>query len=295
MAKFFLENDTLIVGIKQLGAELCSLIDKRTNTEHVWQGDPTVWERHAPVLFPIVGKVENDTYTIDGKSYKSGQHGFARNRDFVVESQTDSSITFLLASDSLSLEQYPYHFALRITYSLEADKLHVAYQVVNKDNQGIWFSIGAHPGFVCPFSQIEQFSDYYLEFEKPETSQRLLFGNGLLTGEKQPYLANTKQINLTHSLFDGDAIILEGLVSSWVDLKSKHSKRALRFTFKGFPLLAFWTKPKLNAPYLCIEPWYGVADTAGEGKEYKQKAYIQQLEQGGEFNSLYTVQLRHSH
>jgi len=288
---FHLENDQLKVSFKQLGAELCSLFDKQTQTEHVWQADPKVWSRHAPILFPIVGQVENNTYHIGEKEYKLSQHGFARDRNFEVERQSDNSIVFLLKSDAESLKVYPYQFELRVVYTLTQNKLAIGYQVKNTDMQTIWFSIGAHPGFVCPFGAGESFSDYTLEFEQSETVKRMLFADGLLNGKKQPCLSNENTIALSHELFDGDAIILSHLKSTYVDLKNKSAKKALRFHFKGFPLLAFWTKPGAKADYLCIEPWFGVADTKGDNKDYREKAFIEKLEVGIIFDCEYVLEI----
>ncbi len=288
---FQLENNFLSVTIKQLGAELCSLFDKQTQTEHVWQADPKVWSRHAPILFPIVGQVENNTYHIGEQAYKLSQHGFARDRNFELETQTTESLVFLLKSDETSLAVYPYQFELRVNYTLQENKLTIGYQVKNIDQQTIWFSIGAHPGFVCPFATGESFSDYYLEFEKPETVERMLFADGLLNGEKQSCLVNKNKIMLSHQLFDGDAIILPNLKSTYVDLKNASNPKALRFHFEGFPLMAFWTKPGAKANYLCIEPWFGVADTKGENKDYREKAFIEKLEIGAVFGCEYAVQI----
>ena len=288
---FHLENDFLKVSFKKLGAELCSLFDKQTQTEHVWQADPKVWGRHAPILFPIVGQVENNTYHIGDKEYKLSQHGFARDRNFEIEKQTDNSIVFLLKSDEKSLEVYPYQFELRVSYTLVESKLSIGFQVQNIDSQPIWFSIGAHPGFVCPFVEGETFSDYTLVFQKLETTKRMLFSDGLLNGKKQVTLISERKIDLSHDLFDGDAIILTNLKSRFVDLKNKSNKKALRFHFEGFPLLAFWTKPGAKANYICIEPWFGVADTKGEKKDYREKAFIETLEVGGVFDCEYALEV----
>ena len=285
-----LENNWLKASFKTLGAELCSLIEKSANTEHIWQADPAVWNRHAPVLFPIVGQVENSTYSVSGIEYKMSQHGFARDKEFTVELQTADSIIFMIESNAEILKVYPYKFRLFITYTLNLNKLEINYKVVNTDSQKIFFSIGAHPGFVCPFTADESFSDYVLEFQKRETASRLLFSAGLLNGEKhEEYLKDSASIPLSYELFQNDAIILEGLKSDYVDLKSRKTGRSMRFNFKGFPLLAFWTKPGVNASFLCIEPWYGVADAKGANKDFTEKAFIESLEIGEHFESLYSL------
>lgn len=288
----FLENEFLKASFKLVGAELCSLIDKKSGLEHVWQANKEVWGRHAPILFPIVGQVENNQYRIGDQTYTLSQHGFARDFLFEIKEQGATKVVFSLQSDEDSLKLYPYQFELLVSYSLEAKQLKIQYEVINTDRQTIYFSIGAHPGFVCPFSTEERFDDYELKFERKETAKRLLFAKGLLSGEKSDYLQNEDTIPLSRSLFENDAIIFEALTSNWVDLKSKKSKRTLRFHFEGFPLLAFWTKPGGKAPFLCIEPWFGIADVRGANKDYREKDFIEKLDLGKKFNCTYTVELR---
>ena len=292
MANLILENTFLKATINTVGAELSSLIEKSTGLEHIWQADPAVWKRHAPNLFPIVGMLENNEYKIEDKVYQLNQHGFARDKEFKVELETSDTIVLLLESDDDTLKNYPYQFRLCITFTLNLDAIEVGYKVANIDAQKIYFSLGGHPAFVCPFDLNEAFSDYILEFEKPETATRLLFADGLLNGEKKEnFLNDEKELAISHELFKDDAVILQGLQSEYVDLKSTKSGRKLRFNFKGFPLLAFWTKPGKNAPFLCIEPWFGVADTKGEQKDFRQKEYIQILEEGQSFSCVFSVKI----
>lgn len=288
---FHLENNLIKASFKSLGAELCSLVNKKTNIEHIWQANPKVWARHAPVLFPIVGQVENNTYRIDEREFTLSQHGFARDRQFEVEKQANDCLTFLLKSDQDSLKVYPYQFELRIVYTLENNKLNIKYEVQNTDQQTIWFSIGAHPGFVCAFSEEESFSDYDLVFEKPEMAEKMLFSAGLLNGMKKPFLQNNKTISLNHTLFEDDAIILEKLKSAYVDLKHRSKGNTLRFHFKGFPLLAFWTKPGANANFLCIEPWFGLADVKGAKKDFRERPFMEKLQMGKKFECDYGIEL----
>ncbi len=288
-----LENPWLKATFKTLGAELSSLVSITNNTEHIWQADPSIWNRHAPILFPIVGQVENNSYSFEGKDFKMSQHGFARDRQFKVESQTSDSIVFSLDSDEESSKIYPFQFSLFVMYTLITDKLEISYKVVNKDSKKIYFSIGAHPGLVCPFQENESFEDYILEFEKPETATRHFFAGGLLNGNiQEKYLENSQTIPLSYDLFKDDAIILEGLVSEYVDLKSTKSGKYLRFYFKDFPLLAFWTKPGMNADFICIEPWFGVADIKGRKENFSQKPFIQSLNIDDKFNCQYAIEIK---
>lgn len=287
-----LENEHIKVTFKTLGAELCSLIDKKEGTEHMWQADPAVWPRHAPILFPVVGALENNTYRIGSQEFKLSQHGFARAMPFEIKYQDNQSIHYVLQSNADSLKLYPYQFELTVKYTLVTNEVVVEYEVRNADETVIHFSIGAHPGFSCPFAECESFADYELQFEKRETAQRLLFAQGLLTGEEEVFLKNEDKVSLSYELFSEDAVILKGLESRWVDLKSKRKATALRFHFEGFPLLAFWTSPGKNAPFVCIEPWFGIADTKGFKKDFSEKPYVQKLDVGQAFSCRYSIQLK---
>ena len=161
-----LNNDLLSISIKEKGAELCSLVDLETKVEHIWQADPVVWGRHAPVLFPIVGQVENNLYDVDGITYQLTQHGFARDRVFSLIQHSETLAKFELVWDQETLSKYPYQFKLFITYELRDNELIVRYEVLNEDQQEIYFSIGAHPGFSCPFYESENIEDYHLEFNE---------------------------------------------------------------------------------------------------------------------------------
>ncbi|MEN0051723.1 MAG: aldose 1-epimerase family protein, partial [Bacteroidota bacterium] len=177
-----IQNDRIEVGIKQKGAELASIINKATGQEYMWEADSSYWGRHSSILFPIVGRVNNDQFQIAGQSYDMKQHGFARNTAFKIVDQTNESITFELSSDAETLELFPYHFKLQAQYHLEGKTLYITYRVHNQDVKTIYFSLGAHPAFKCPLQEGEARSDYQLVFEKSETVHRHLIENGLRTG-----------------------------------------------------------------------------------------------------------------
>lgn len=289
-----ISNELVSVSVKHHGAELCSFWDKTDGVEHIWQAYPDVWARHAPILFPIVGKVEKGKLVAEGKAHEIGQHGFARDMVFEVVEKTKNSLLFELNSSSETKKKYPYDFKLQVKYTLEAKNLSVEYFVSNPSAKDIYFSIGAHPAFSCPFNEGESFEDYYLEFEEEETVDRLLLTDkGLRSGEvHEKYLADEAIIDLTESLFDEDAIIFENLKSTKVSIRSNEHDKSLTVDFTGFPLLGLWTKPKAGAPYVCIEPWYGVADEEGKGGKFTSKKAIQKLESNGSFacKQIYSIE-----
>lgn len=282
-------NEFLKVTVKNSGAELVSLKNCLTNMEYLWQGDPQYWARRAPVLFPIVGKVNHNTYTVDGKAFELPQHGFARDQMFDLVDQQDDALTYKLRSSEETLKLYPFQFELCISYRLERNKMIVSYEVKNTDIGQIFFSIGAHPAFRCPLLPNETFEDYYLEFDKKETLSRHLLTNGLFNGNTEQVLDNDNVINLNNKLFEKDAIVFKNTKSSCVSLKSKKSKNQIIFDYAGFPYLGIWTKP---GPFICIEPWHGLADKDGYTGEFKDKEGVRSLLKGKSFKTEYSIEVK---
>ena len=151
--RYTIENEHLKCEIALHGAEVKRLIRKSDGREMMWCGDPAYWGRTSPVLFPFVGAVKDKTYRYEGKSYTVGQHGFARDKDFLLESQTDTEIWFRLTESEDTLVVYPFRFILRIGYRLEESTLRVMWEVLNPTEKELWFSIGAHPAFAVPSLQ----------------------------------------------------------------------------------------------------------------------------------------------
>jgi len=283
-----IENNRLQVRVKTLGAELTSLETIDNGSEYLWQGDPRYWAGQAQVLFPIVGRVENGTCLIENEEYELGVHGFAKEREFRLVEQEPESLTYSLESDKDSLQNYPYRFALKVQYSLSGNALSVGYRVHNIDTRTLYFSTGAHPGFNCPWNEGTSMEDYSLVFEEPETAIRILHKEGLLNGGTELFLKGENRIKLSHELFGGGAIILKGLKSRNVTLKCSRSKRQVRVDFAGFPYLVIWSA-KGNAPFVCIEPWYGVPSTRGKKRDLSKKEGIISLEAGRIFQCQYSI------
>lgn len=272
-----LANKFLTVRIKEQGAELCS-IQGADSFEYLWQADPAVWGRHAPVLFPIVGKLRGGRYELDGKIYELPQHGFARDMNFELIEQSSTSLTFQLLPTAETRARYPFEFTLNIIYRLDGNCLSIGYEVRNTGASIMPFSIGAHPGFTLP----GPIDDCFLEFEKAETlSTRLPGPSGLISAETAPVLNNTRLLPLSKTIFDRDALIFMDAKSAKVTLGAKNSSRRLTVEFPGFPQLGIWSKP--GAPFVCIEPWYGYADTEQPYGDIMNKPGILKLDAGGTF------------
>ncbi|MCC9165948.1 aldose 1-epimerase family protein [Pontibacter harenae] len=267
----YIENESYRVGVESLGAELQHFIKLDENLELIWGGDSSVWAGHAPNLFPIVGELPQQQYTCQGKTYHMLRHGFARRKEFKLVEEGKNKLVFELQHDEQTLEQYPFKFNLFIAYTLEGNRLATVYQVTNTDDHAMLFSIGGHPGFNVPLYPNEQYNDYYIEFEKAETLNRYLLDNaGLQTGETEIMLTDNTILPLRHEYFDKDAIVLKDLHSQKVRLASKTGPRSIEVNFEGFPYLGIWTKPG-DAPFVCIEPWCGIASRASDTGELEEK------------------------
>lgn len=297
-----IENEFLKIRAREYGAELISVFDKKNNTEHLWQADEKFWGWHAPVLFPVVGRCLNDEIVVDGKKYSMEKHGFARKSNFKLLELSESKMIFSLRHSDETLKLYPYKFEFLIGYRLKQNQLIVSFEVINEDDKPIYFQLGGHPAFAVPFTSpnlsegeglnttAEKYEDYYLEFSQTENAARhYIDGNGFFDGRTEPVLENSNRINLQNDLFKNDALIFKDLKSRAVSIKSKNHSHSLAVNFEGFNYLGLWAKE--NAPYVCIEPWLGCADTANAPTEFKNKEGVIMLEAGEEFNPHFTIKI----
>jgi len=286
----YLENENHRVGVQESGAELCSFVKQPENLEFIWQADPEIWPRHAPVLFPVVGKLPDGEYSYKGKTYQLPQHGFARDQDFKLVSKNETELVFELRESEESLAIYPFPFRLLVTYKLAGNALETTYRVQNPAENSLYFSIGAHPAFNCPLLPGESFSDYYLAFDQPETQDHYLLEQGLLNGKTEPLLKNETKLPLTYDLFLHDALVFKNLASEKIQLKHLGHNHGITFEFKGFPYFGIWTK-KAGAGFICLEPWHGIASNVGDTGELMQKEGINKLAAGQEFSCTYTIRV----
>lgn len=257
------------ISVADRGAELRSY--KVNGEEFMWDRKPEFWAASSPVLFPFVGSIKNGAYSYNGKEYKiSTRHGFARTEDFELVEKTENSLKFRFSSNKETLEKYPFEFELFITYTIAGNTLEIGYNVVNKNDSDMYFSLGTHPAFALDVTDDIKLSDYYLEFEKNETSQKYkLTDNGLVFDEKADCLNNENKLQITETVFDNDAIVFDDLKSEKVTIKNSKNSKELSVDYKGFPYIAFWSKPK--APYVCIEPWYGISDFESASGKLEEK------------------------
>ena len=289
---YCLENEFIAVKIKGTGAELCSYYDKQKQREIIWQADPSHWKRHAPILFPIVGKVNENKYRLENETFTLNQHGFARDQEFSIVEQSNSSITLINTSSKTTKEIFPFDYTLKVVFSILEKELKVTYTVENNSSQKMYFCIGAHPGFNCPFDKSSNFSDYELEFEKTECSDRLLLNDGgFRTGKRAKEWLCSNTIKLNEELFNQDALIFDDLKSTYLTIgsKKKNLNERVKIGWFNYPHMGIW-KPLNNAPFICIEPWNGMADEANLNQDFKNKYGVIHLESGNYFECFYTIE-----
>ncbi len=284
-----IKNSDFQVIVKNIGAELSGFKSLTTGIEYIWQADPKVWSGHAPNLFPIIGSLKEESFLYDGKEYACPKHGFIRNNSNVLLlDKTENSLTFGLEYSEETLKIYPFKFEYQIKYILDGNRLTVQHHIINHGDKTMLFSLGGHPGFTCPIQKDEKYSDYYLEFNKPETAESWAVMEKELIGKNtQPVFYEPTRINLHPLIFEKDAIVLKHINSSRVDLKSKKSKQVVSMEFGDFPYLGIWAKP--NAPYVCIEPWLGIADSVDADREFVNKEGLLKLEAKKEFTASYSI------
>jgi galactose mutarotase-like enzyme len=287
---YTLQNELLRAGIKAEGAELCSLRRLDLGLEYIWEGNPDIWGRHAPVLFPIVGRLKDNTYHWQGQTYNLPQHGFARDRRWNLIEKGEQHLRFGLRDDEESRKIYPFAFDFQMEYRLEGEMLSVNYRIENPGEGPLYFSVGGHPAFVCPLKEGESFADYRLEFEQAEKLERETLQMGLRTGQTEPVLQNESLLPLSHRLFDQDALIFKNPKSNKVRLVSGKHAHGVELAFADFPYLGVWSKAG-QAPFVCLEPWLGLADSQHSQGEISRKEGIQLLQPGEELGLSFQIRV----
>lgn len=291
MAEFVLKNNSIAVKVSDHGAELRSLCNVTSGKEYMWQADAKYWGRTAPVLFPIVGSVWNGEYKYKDVSYKLSQHGFARDMDFTLVKETEAELVFELTDSEETMKKYPFKFSLQIGYKLVGSKVIVSYRVSNKDDEEMYFSIGAHPAFNCDLNKDK------LLFEKDGAavsgalkSNVIDMSCGCLSDKQIDVETAEGIVNLSSELFDGDALIFEDRQADAVTLVSESDGDKLRVTC-DVPLFGVWSPVKKNAPFVCIEPWNGRCDRVGFEGSIEDREYGNKLAAGESFDTSFDIEI----
>ncbi len=286
---YTIHNSDMTVTIDGLGAQLQS-ITAAGGTEYLWSGDPAYWSSRAPILFPYVGRLTDDTYTCDGRAYQMTRHGFARRTEFSVLTQGKDHITLYMEDSEESRKLYPFAFRFDVSYVLEGSTLVIVYAVESRDGRTMFFGLGGHPGFRVPLEEGREFTDYRLTFAQPcQPWQVLMSENYMISGREAPYpLENGVDLPLRHDLFDRDAIILKHFARS-VTLSAGEGTRGLTLSCPRMRYLGIWHQPKTDAPYVCLEPWVSLPSREGVVEDLSQQFDLVSLEPRQRYENRWTV------
>ena len=281
--KITLSNLEFTATINTFGAELISLKNSN-NKEYIWDGNPDYWGKHSPILFPIVGSLRDNSYSFNTTFYQLPRHGFAREMEFDIIEKNDDKVVFSLQQSAITLEKYPFKFELQISYTLTNSVLKVGFKVINKNTVTMPFSIGAHPAFTLP----NNFENYELLFEKSENLVVSKLENDLISISTYSLPLVNSSLPLTYSLFENDALIFKTIESKSVTI-TENKIPFLKVIYNDFPSLGIWTKSK--APFICIEPCIGYADTTENNGKLEDKDGIQILGVNQTFETNYLIEI----
>ena len=281
-----ISNDKLSVKVSEKGAEFQSL--QYNGLEYLWQAHAS-WAKHSPVLFPIVGELKDGKYIFENKEYRMPRHGFARDKIFKAFQTSGTSAIFTLTNDENTLAMYPFSFVFKVEYRVEATRLLCTYIVENTDKKIMYFSVGGHPAFNVPLQSNLGYTDYSLKFNNDSILNRYLLHNGLTGDDTKVITLYNNQLQLHPSLFYDDAIVLKHIQSNEVELFTSKDKHGLRFAFDGFPYFGIWAAK--DAPFVCLEPWCGIADDIFHDYQLINKEGINGLGAGESWQRTWNVEV----
>lgn len=259
-----LKNEFITASISTLGAELQSVRDA-DGKEYIWQGDPAYWNKHAPILFPICGALNEGYYTLGNKRYDLQKHGFSRTSEFELAFSDGESAELLLTDSPQTLASFPFNFEFRVRYALDKNSLRVAFITKNLSHEDMYFACGSHEGYNLP-SGIDGAE---IIFEKPEKLKNYRVEGGVMSEIYDEIGDGSDTLVLDKKHFEIDAIILRELNSRSLTLADKNAQRKIRVDFPDFDHLLIWQA--CGAPFVCIEPWTGLPDTYGSPERAIEK------------------------
>ena len=292
MALYQLKNEMITLAVESKGAEMKSLTCNATGLEYLWQADPAFWGRTSPVLFPVVGNYKDKTTYYEGKAITLSQHGFARDTEFELASQTEDTIWFSMNSTEETYALYPFHFRLSVGYHIEGNVVTVMWKVENPDEKTLHFSIGAHPAFNGPLHEGEKQEDYSMFFDTEKPLESSIIGaDGFVSEETEFFHTDGGKLAITPNLFDHNTMVIEHHQTHEVSLLTPEGKEYVKVSYTA-PLVGIWTPIEKNAPFICIEPWYGRSDRSNFNQQLVEREYGQQLEQGQVFEASYKIEVK---
>lgn len=289
---YAVENEQLRIKVNSMGAELRSVVDKKTGLEYMWSGDPTYWVAVSPVLFPFIGVLQDGVYRYEGKKYEMTRHGFAKRTEFVCSAQEENALWFALEDTESTRAEYPFAFRFEAGYVLEGRTIQIKWRVFNRNKKEMYFAIGGHPGFACPPAyQDGKRTECSLLFDKKDSIvSELVNSSGLVSGQKKEFKLEDGKLPITTGLFDIDTILLEDKQVSCISLCDRDDRPYLTVKFDA-PTVAIWSVKPDEGSYVCIEPWYGRCDDSGYKGTLEERPWGMKLEPNGSFEAGYEISL----
>ncbi len=269
---YTIKNDLITLEISDNGAEIKRILFN--NQDYLHDSNPKYWGRSAPLLWPNIGTIKNGTASINGCNYPMKKHGFLRDTLFTVKNIQQTKITFTTSSNSETLKLYPFNFEIDVTYELVNDTIKSNLEFKNKSNTLMPFNLGLHPAFKVPLFEGECFEEYVIEFGKQGTYEIPVVDlqEGTIDFMKRHRtFTNMKVLPLIYSDYDYDALVFENINTHVITLKHPTHNHGVKFNFEDFPMLGIWTPTKLNAPFICLEPWIGCADRPDTDGDFTKK------------------------
>jgi len=291
---YSISNSYLHVSVEDAGAQLKSVKSFLSGREYLWQGDAKYWTGRAYNLFPIVGRMTDNKYTIDGKEYEMLIHGFIRRNSLYLKEISKEKMVFEFSSSEITRPQYPFEFEYDVVYELKGNTLKITYEVINKDEKEMVFAVGGHPGFFVPFAAgffSGFFDDYFVEFPNAGDSKQLTMTDScFMTGEEKPYPLKNGVMPLSHEMFDRDVIILTN-TNGLAIIRGKGIKSNIKLEYPDMKYLGVWHKPKTDAPFVCLEPWSALPARDGVKEDLRLKPDYTHLPSGEKYTNAYSIQI----
>lgn len=269
--------------VNPYGAEVCSIKYLHSGTEFIWQADPHIWARHAPVLFPFVGRLKNLEYRHYNHTYKIEPHGFARDLVFEVIEQKQNSVKLELSDSDYTLQRYPFKFSFKVKYTLELNKLTMGFEVYNHGDASMPVSFGGHPAF-----NISSPEDSIIRFENDNNPESFILKNNVISNQTQFVTDGAGTIFVKDDIFNSDAFIFKNLQSKWIKLESKTNSKSVKVNIEGWPYVGIWAKPGAN--FVCIEPWEGLADNEAFNGYVSEKEGIIMIEPSKSYSNSFEME-----
>lgn len=286
---YTVENDFIKLTVSDNGAEMQSIVLKNDNNrEALWQANRDgYWTRRAPILFPHCGKLVNDSFTHNGKEYHSTAHGFLRDMTFALANQTDTELCFTVASNEETKKRYPFDFTAEISYRLCGEKIHYGFKVTNNGGEDMYFNMGYHPAFNCPFDDKHTAEDYAFVFEKEESPLDICHSmtTGYNTGERKLLFENSHVWKITQDMFQNDSMAMDNLKSKYIRIQENDTGRYVQVDIAEFPFVLVWSCLKTPIKFICIEPWHGINAMADATPPLAEKYAVKKLAPGESFTA----------